>query len=129
MRSAMARVADSRDTPAPTLHTENAPTPREFYLRAVVKVGVTELILGLEFDPVTEDLAALRVEMKRLARAGLQALAADGDPGQVDAPLALEVSAAMGRRWPGRRYFLEVQHDDPDEGYVQVITPSGWPPR
>lgn len=105
-------------------------TPREFYLRAVVKDGALEIVMGLEFDPGAEDIAQLRDEMKRLARQVVIETAAEHTEGEdVDAMLACELSGAMGKAWPGRRYFLEVQHDDPDEGWVQVITPSGWPPK
>jgi len=105
-------------------------TPREFYARAVVRDDALEVILGLEFDPIVHDSADLRTEMKRMARKVIAETVAELLPGEsVDDVLAIELSAAMGERWPGRRYFLEIQHDDPDEGWVQVITPSGWPPR
>lgn len=103
-------------------------TPREFYLRAVVKVGKLEMILGLEFNPETEDIEALRGKMKRLAldQVGYAMMVMASS---IDVAVSDHVSKAMGERWPGRRYFLEVQHDDPDEGWVQVITPAGWPPK
>lgn len=105
-------------------------TPREFYLRAVVKDGVLEMVLGLEFDPDGDDAVVLRDEMKRLARRVALETAAEHTEGEeVDVMLSCELSYAMGKTWPGRRYFLEVQHDDTDEGWVQVITPAGWPPK
>jgi hypothetical protein len=103
-------------------------TPREFYLRAVVKNGALEIVMGLEFDLGTEGITQLRDDMKQLARHVLCGIAAE-QVEDIDAMLACRLSYAMGARWPGRRYFLEVQHDDPDEGWVQVITPSGWPPK
>jgi hypothetical protein len=107
-------------------------TPREFYLRAVVKVGQLEVVMGLEFDPRTEDIERLRWGMKHVANQAIERIGdaqEDDDPGQIDGLLSDIISTAMGKSWPRRRYFLEVQHDDPDEGWVQVITPSGWPPK
>lgn len=105
-------------------------TPREFYLRAVVKEGALEIVIGLEFDPGMGDITRLRNEMKRLALQVVRETAAEHTEGEeVDVMLSCELSSAMGKTWPGRRYFLEVQHDDPDEGWVQVITPAGWPPK
>lgn len=109
-------------------------TPREFYVRAVVKRGELEVIMGLEFDPRMEHEGSLRAEMKALAATEIEYIisrkaGANGRQRDLDTPIADAVSRSMGVRWPGRRYFLEVQHDDPDEGWVQVITPSGWPPK
>jgi hypothetical protein len=105
--------------------------PQEFYARAVVTVHqVIEIILGLEFDPSRDSVNSLRKEMKYVARQSIARARLKIAPGEsMDSMLALDLSAEMARRWPERRYFLEIQHDDPDEGWVQVITPNGWPPR
>jgi hypothetical protein len=100
-------------------------------VRAVVTAyPVLEVILGLEFDPARDSVNSLRKEMKYVARQSIARARVQIAPGEsMDSTLALDLGAEMARRWPERRHFLEIQHDDPDEGWVQVITPSGWPPR
>lgn len=100
-------------------------TPCEYYARAVVTDGQLEAILGLEFEP-GEDLVILRHEMKVVLRKAIEATPSEFDK---DVLLARAVALGVAWRWPGRRWFIEVQHDDPNEGWVQVITPSGWPPK
>lgn len=102
-------------------------TPCEYYARAVVTDGQLEAILGLEFEP-GEDLKRLRQDMKHVVGQAIERLH-DAETTEWDVQLAKLIAHEVGQSWPGRRWFIEVQHDDPNEGWVQVITPSGWPPK
>jgi len=92
---------------------------REVYVRAVVTVGTTEIILGLEFRPGDEYKplrAAMRFRMRRVQA---------GYPLAEDDLLAELIESSVTERWPDRAYFIEVS-SEPDEGWVQIFDPKGF---
>lgn len=94
-------------------------TPCEYYARAVVTSGRLEAILGLEFEP-GEDLARLRWGMEHVVGQAIEKLH-DAEAVVWDVSLAELLVHQVGQCWPGRRWFIEVQYDDPNEGRVTVI--------
>lgn len=109
---------------------------RECYLRQTYRRGSAEtgdyleIVAGLELhdDELLDAyrMGSLRRSLTAVCNQAVERCEAAGE--LADGPISLAVFEGITSTWPGRRYFLEVQHDDPTDGYVQVISPSGWPP-